>query len=74
MLIEISLHGVLRIDRFKQKQNQYPDGTCAQDIIEELGLPSELVGIILINGIHAKGEAQLFDGDKLTLLPLLDGG
>ena len=74
MQITVSLHGVFRIDRFKQKVLEYPDGCSAQKVIDDLQIPAKLLGIILINGTHAKADDILHEGDTLMLLPLLEGG
>ena len=74
MRITISLHGVFRIDRFKEKACDYPNNSNVQTIIEDLNISTTLLGIILINGIHAQPEDILVDGDMLMLLPLLEGG
>jgi len=74
MQITVSLHGVFRIDRFKKKRLDYPDESNAQKVIDHLQIPVKLLGIILINGTHARAEDILHDGDTLMLLPLLEGG
>lgn len=74
MNINVSLHGVFRIDRFKEQTCEYPNSSNVQSVIDDLNIPASLLGIILINGIHAQAETILADGDTLTLLPLLDGG
>ena len=74
MLITVSLHGVFRIDRFKQSKLEYTDSSTVQKVIDELKIPVKLLGIILLNGTHAKAADILHDGDTLMLLPLLEGG
>lgn len=74
MNIDISLHGVLRIGRFEEAVREYPPGTRVQDVVEDLGLPEHLLGIVVINDRHAGVDSMLEDGDRLMLLPLLDGG
>ncbi|MDA3902061.1 MAG: MoaD/ThiS family protein [Desulfuromusa sp.] len=74
MQITVSLHGIFRIDRFKKEMCEYPDGSSAQRVIDDLQIPIQLLGIVLINGIHAKAEDILQSGDTLMLLPLLEGG
>lgn len=74
MHITISLHGVFRINRFKEKACTYPNDSSVQSIIDDLQISTTLLGIILINGTHAQPEDILTDGDTLMLLPLLDGG
>ena len=74
MQIHISLHGVFRIGRFKLETRTYPEGTRAQKIIDDLQIPVTLLGIVMINDVHAGPDTELHDGDKLMLLPLLEGG
>ncbi|MCD6582210.1 MAG: MoaD/ThiS family protein [Desulfuromusa sp.] len=74
MQITVSLHGVFRIDRFKLETREYSTGTITQKVIDDLQIPVKLLGIILINGTHAKAEDILHGGDTLMLLPLLEGG
>lgn len=74
MEIRIRLYGVFRIDRFKEEVRDYPLGTTVREVVEELRIPDRLLGIVLINGVHAGVDELLKDGDVLTLLPLLGGG
>ena len=74
MKIKVRLYGVFRINRFKEQVREYPRSIRVQMIIDELEIPATLLGIVLINGIHANSEDVLNDGDSLMLLPLLEGG
>jgi sulfur-carrier protein len=74
MKIEVKLVGVFRIDRFAQKVLEYPAGATVQDVVQHLGLPEHLLGIVIVNDRHATVEHLLQDGDSLMLLPLLGGG
>ncbi len=74
MDVTIKLVGPFRIDRFKQAVREYPSGTCVREIIDELRIPLHLLGIVLVNGIHAGVEDMLKDGDNVCLLPFIDGG
>jgi molybdopterin converting factor small subunit len=74
MGIKIKLYGVFRIDRFKEEVRDYPPGIIVREVVEDLRIPDRLLGIVLINGIHAGVDDFLKDGDSLTLLPLLGGG
>jgi molybdopterin converting factor small subunit len=72
--VRIKLFGVFRIDRFKDEVRNYPAGVSAREIVEDLRLPDHLLGIVVINDVHAGSEDVLHDGDTLSLFPLLDGG
>ena len=74
MQIRVKLVGAFQIGRFKEQTCDFHEGTSDQDVATSLQLPEQILGIVLINGIHAEFEDQLYDGDNLTLLPVLDGG
>ncbi|HXV20558.1 MAG TPA: MoaD/ThiS family protein [Desulfuromonadales bacterium] len=72
--IRIRLAGVFRINRFKEAERTYPPGIRVREVIEDLQLPEHLLGIVVINDVHAGTEDVLRDGDTLALFPLLGGG
>lgn len=74
MKITLKLVGVFCIGRFKKDVQEYPPGTKAVDVIDHLQLSKDVLGIILINGVHAEEQDILKDGDTLSILPMLDGG
>lgn len=74
MDVSIKLVGPFSIDRFKQAVRQYPSGTRVREIIDELRIPLPLLGIVLVNGLHASVEDLIDDGDTVCLLPFIDGG
>jgi len=74
MNITVKLVGIFCVGRFKKDVQEYPPGAKAVDVIDHLQLPKDVLGIILINGVHSGEQDILKDGDKLSLLPLLDGG
>lgn len=74
MMITIRLAGVFRTGRFNEASREYQVGTCVRKVVDDLCIPEKLLGIVLINSIHADMEAILHEGDTLCLLPLLDGG
>ncbi len=74
MKVTIKLFGVLRIDQFKEEAREYLPGTIVQEVLVDLNIPLNLLGTILINGVHAGDKEKLHDGDNLWLLPILCGG
>lgn len=74
MKVNIKLVGAFRIDRFKEEFREYRAGASVREVIDSLQLPEQILGIVLINGVHAEFESTLQDGDSLTILPILDGG
>ena len=74
MRITVKLVGLFRIDRFKEELKEYPSGVRVVEVIDNLKLPKDVLGIILVNGVHAGEQVVLKEGDTLSILPLLDGG
>ena len=74
MKVTIKLVGPFRIGRFKEETRNFPSATTVQEVVDELRIPCSLLGIVLINDLHAGLEDLLKDGDTLSLLPFIDGG
>ena len=74
MQVDVKLVGAFKVGRFGQQVCDYPAGISVLEIVESLGLPQQILGIALINGVHAGFDQILRDGDALTLMPILDGG
>lgn len=74
MNVNVKLVGLFQTGRFKQKDREYPAGTQVQDVIDDLQLPQQHFGIVLINGMHADIDTLLNDGDLLVIMPIVDGG
>ncbi len=72
--VRVKLYGVFRISRFKEDVRDYPLGANVREVVEDLRLPGQLLGIVVINDVHAGTDDLLQDGDTLSLFPLLDGG
>jgi sulfur-carrier protein len=74
MKVAIKLIGTFQIGRFKEEVREYPIDTCVRKLVDELRIPTPLLGIVLINDIHAGVEDVLNEGDTVCLLPFIDGG
>jgi sulfur carrier protein ThiS len=74
MTVTIQLVGVFRSGRFNDAVREYPAAIRVREVVDELDIPGPLLGVVLINGIHAGIEDILNDGDTLCLLPFIDGG
>ena len=79
MKIEVNLYATLK----KYMKNEtggklsviaLEDGTCVKDVIQKLKVPADSVKLIFINGVHAKRDTILKDGDRLGLFPPVGGG
>ena len=79
MKIEVNLYATL--SRYMKSKTgskssviDVKDGTCVKDIIQNLKIPADSVKLIFINGVHAKVDTILKDGDRLGLFPPVGGG
>uniref|UniRef100_A0A831UE14 MoaD/ThiS family protein n=1 Tax=Geobacter metallireducens TaxID=28232 RepID=A0A831UE14_GEOME len=74
MEITVKLFAMFRIGRFAAARKQCEPGTVPADIANGLNIPEKDIGIVLVNGRHARLDHQLSDGDTLSLFPLVGGG
>ena len=49
-------------------------GTPIRDLLSKLNIPPEIPKIIFLNGVHAKGDEILKEGDRLGVFPPVAGG
>jgi len=74
MKVTVKLFATFRADRFDIESREYPDGTVVEQIVDELKLPREKLGIVMVNSRHVDLDRELRDGDTLALFPLVGGG
>lgn len=74
MKVTVKLFASFRTNRFSIEEREYPEGTTVAQIVTELGLSEQELGIMLVNSRHVKLDRVLADGDTLALFPLLGGG
>ena len=73
MRIKVKPVGIIR--RFADEQEMEAEGgTTSQDLISLLRIPAELKMIAIVNGKGRDLNAELLDGDAVTLVTLLTGG
>ena len=58
----------------KTKHMTIPEKVSVKDIIKELGIPVQKVGLTVINGSLKQIETILHDQDDVQLFPLIEGG
>ena len=73
-MIEVRLFATLRQGREKVVMLESQGFSTARDIIAHLDIPVGEVSILLINGIHKPLDAQVKDGDVVSLFPPVGGG
>ena len=79
MKIEVNLYATLK-KYMKNETGGKPlvleisEDTSVKDMIQKLKVPADSVKLIFINGVHAKRDTILKDGDRLGLFPPVGGG
>lgn len=53
---------------------ELPDVSYAKDLIHQLGIPIENVGVLSVNGRQATFDQQLKSGDLIHIIPPIGGG
>ena len=74
MRVTIKLFATFRIDRFDIETRQYPEGTTVGQIVDDLELPRQQLGIVMVNSRHVELDRRMADGETLAIFPLLGGG
>ena len=74
MKVTVKLFASFQAGRFNKEIRDYPDQTSIGSIVQELNIPEEEVGILLLNAVHADFGQSLTDGDILAVFPLVGGG
>jgi len=74
--VTIKLFAYYRDGRFDTHKAKYRAGTRINDIIRihDIDLKKDPLGILLVNGRHAKLEDFLHNGDVISIFPMLGGG
>jgi molybdopterin synthase sulfur carrier subunit len=49
-------------------------GITIREFLEDLKVPTDAVKIMFLNGVHAKGNKTLNEGDRLGVFPSIAGG
>ena len=54
--------------------HELPDGATVQALLRQLSLPEAMAGVIILNGASGDFSDALADGDRVILIPPLQGG
>lgn len=74
MRITVRLFATLRSGRFNEEIREYSPGTTVVQVAGDLHISAEELALILVNGVSARPEKPLNEGDVLALFPPVGGG
>ncbi len=74
MEVTVKLFATFQEGRFEATSRRYPAGTRVSDIVEELRLPRDEIGVLLVNSRHAELDREIAEGDVVAIFPQVGGG
>lgn len=74
MRLTVKLFAYFRENRFIAEVREYSDKTQVGDIITDLGIDLEEIGVIMINSKHCRFDSVPQDDDILAIFPIIGGG
>ncbi len=73
-MARVKVVGILSRYAGGQAEVETGGGKSVEEVISGLGIPSPLVGIVLVNGRQVDKSYVIEEGDEVKLIPLLGGG
>ena len=74
MKVKVKLFAYFRDDRFKEKISDLKSGTKVVDIVDDLNIDHEEIGVLMINSRHTTLDTILHEDDILAIFPVVGGG
>ena len=74
MKVTVKLFAFFRDGRFNKETREYPESTTVADVVRELAIDPEEVGVLMVKSRHCQFETLLKDGDDLAIFPVIGGG
>ena len=74
MQVTVKLFAFFRDGRFKEEGREYPPGTTVGDIVDDLDIVRDEVGVVLVNSRQAGLEVAVAENDAVAIFPVIGGG
>jgi sulfur carrier protein ThiS len=80
MRIELNLYASLarylprEAEALPGRTCEVEEGTTIIDLLQRLQVPMDRVKMIFLNGLHARGDETLQEGDRVGVFPPVAGG
>ena len=74
MQVKVKLFAYFRDNRFREENRDIAPCTRVVDIVDDLGIDREEVGVLMINSRQCTFETELQEGDALAIFPVVGGG
>ncbi|MHC4758373.1 MAG: MoaD/ThiS family protein [Planctomycetota bacterium] len=74
MVVEVKLFATFRQGRFDKKEMEFSKAVPLADLLKDLNIPLEQVGVLLVNGRNTSPEYLLASEDVVSIFPAIGGG
>ena len=74
MTIQVQVKLFLHLRKNRNQTVELTDGSKARDLVRQLGIRLEEVGVLSINDRQAMLDQQLKGGDIISIIPPIGGG
>jgi sulfur-carrier protein len=74
MKLTVKLFAYFRDNRFVAEVKDYPERTTVAEIIADLGIDEQEVGVTMLNSRHCRLDARPQENDILAVFPVIGGG
>ncbi|MGI6639773.1 MAG: MoaD/ThiS family protein [Desulfobulbus sp.] len=74
MRITVKLFAYFRDNRFREQIMDVAPGTRVEDLIHNLALPLDELGVTMINSRHCSLDDEPKEGDIVAIFPAIGGG
>ncbi|MDK9707348.1 MAG: MoaD/ThiS family protein [Desulforhopalus sp.] len=74
MQITVKLFAFFRENRFKVEEREIDEATTIGDIVDQLAISREEVGVLMLNSRHTDFAVRPAPGDILAIFPVIGGG
>lgn len=74
MNVTVKLFAGFREGRFVKEDRTFPEHTMVVDIVDNLGIDREEIGVLMRNSLQCSLETALEAGDILAIFPVIGGG
>lgn len=74
MQVQVKLFAFFREGRFIKEDRELPTAYTAGEVVDDLNIPRDEVGVLMCNSRHCQFETVLQDGDIYAIFPVIGGG
>ncbi|MBE0583375.1 MAG: MoaD/ThiS family protein [Desulfofustis sp.] len=74
MKLTVKLFAYFRDNRFVAEEKHYPQQTTVADILADLGIDEQEVGVTMLNSRHCRLDTCPQEDDILAIFPVIGGG